>query len=586
MTKEASEKTRKKVTLTTRQGPSGAPLQPRATAVPTNTERTASPVDTDFTHPDLISTVREGRNFLENRLLLVPEGALVTTASLSSALFQISALAKIPREVVQAIRSVAWLLDEVEGDAVAATARDAVNSQLSYMNDELKTMTVHFRDKMSQEIGKQMGNMASTMKKSTEKDTPSPSTGYRDAILRQCSLPEGIDPRIIARVGIRARQFIIDLSAESAMQQLGQTEILDIFNKAVAKVTGEGNSEERKLRTVEKLANKGLLGEFLHDEGAKWLAQQVNADAFISALGKDGNGAQFKKRNHPVIAYYVPLNLNTGSPEHMKEIEEVNNIQAGALVNLRWIKPPARRAPSQTCGHLVLTFSDPDAANRAKTRGLTICNKRVSVSKYKKEPIRCLKCQGWNHIAAECILNVDICGTCGARGHRTSACTNTNSTHCRSCGTDDHTSWARDCPTFIRKCREYDTKHPENDLPYYPSSEPWTWATSVQPPDPSSRYRAEGGFPIRQAAPSKQLRQRKLQFRPAIPSVIGGINMVPATPLISQAPDSSRAPTENRGSRRGPPPARPFFPHPELITLDDLSSEVAHIDSNPPTLPL
>ena len=342
-----------------------------------------------------------------------------------------------------------------------------------------------------------METLASSIKTSTDKDTVTPSTHYRDAILRQRSLLEGIDPRIVARVGIRAWQFILDFPATSAMQQIGQTEVLAIFNKAMVKATGEGNLEEQKLRTVEKLVNKGFLREFLWDEGAKWLTQQKHADAFISALGKDGGGTQFKKRNHLVITYYVLLNLNTDSPEHLKEIEEVNSIQPGALINLHWIKPPARRVPTQTCGHLILMFADPDAANRVKTTGLIICNKRVSVSKYKKEPIRCLKCQGWNHIAAECILNVDICRTCGARGHCTSTCTNTDTIHCRSCGTDNHTSWARDCPTFIRKCKEFDTKHPENDLPYYPSLEPWTWLTSVLPPDPVNRYRAEGGPPIR-----------------------------------------------------------------------------------------
>ena len=329
---------------------------------------------------ELINTVWEGRNFLENRLLLVPEGATVTTASLSSALFQISALAKIPREVVQAIQSVVWLLDEIEGDAVASTAWDMVNCQLSYMNDELKSMTDHFHTELSQEISKQMETMASTIRTSLDKDTSTPPTHYRDAILRQCIIPEGIDPRVLARVGIKACQFIIDFPAESAIQKIGHAEILDIFNKAMVKAMEEGNPEEQKLRTVEKLANKGFLGEFLWDEGAKWLTQQKHADTFISALGKDGNGAHFKKRNHLVIAFYVPLNLNTDSPGHLKEIEEVNNIVPGTLVNLHWIKPPAWRAPTQTCGHLVLTFSDPDTANRAKTTGLIICNKRVSVT--------------------------------------------------------------------------------------------------------------------------------------------------------------------------------------------------------------
>ena len=177
-------------------------------------------------------------------------------------------------------------------------------------------------------------------------------------------------------------------------------------------------------------------------------------------------------------------------------------------------------------------FADPDATNRAKTTGLIICNKRVSVSKYKKEPIRCLKCQGWNHVAAECILNVDICGTCRVRGHHTSACTNTDTIHCRSCGTDNHTSWARDCPTFIRKCKEFDMKHPENNLPYYPSLEPWTWLKSVLPPDPVNRYRAEEGPPIRQAALSKQPRQRKLQFRPAAPSDNNLDSAIPCIPHV------------------------------------------------------
>ena len=203
--KDAPEKTRKKATPTTCQGLSGAPTLPRAIVGTSSIKRMASPpADTTYMHPELINTVREGHNFLENWLLLVPEGALVTMASLSSTLFQISALAKIPREVVQAIHSVAWLLDEIEGDTVAATACDAVNSQLSYMNDKLKTITAHFCSEMSQEIGKQMETMAAGIKTSTVKDTATPLTHYRDAILKQHSLPEGIDPRIIARVGIRA----------------------------------------------------------------------------------------------------------------------------------------------------------------------------------------------------------------------------------------------------------------------------------------------------------------------------------------------------------------------------------------------
>ena len=62
---------------------------------------------------------------------------------------------------------------------------------------------------------------------STEKiaATPTLTTNYRDTVLSQHSLPKGIDPRVIARVGIRAQQFIIDFPAESGFQKIGQAEI-------------------------------------------------------------------------------------------------------------------------------------------------------------------------------------------------------------------------------------------------------------------------------------------------------------------------------------------------------------------------
>ena len=202
--KDATEKTQKKAVPLTHQGPAGTSTCLRATLGTANEERTASPADMTYTHPELINAVQEGQNVLENCLLLVLEGAMATTASLSSALFQILALAKIPREVVQAIWSVVWLLDKIEGDAVAATAWDAMNCQLSYMNDELKTMTDHFHTELRQEISKQMETMAFTIRTSSDKDTSTPSTHYRDAILRQHTIPEGIDPRVLARVGIRA----------------------------------------------------------------------------------------------------------------------------------------------------------------------------------------------------------------------------------------------------------------------------------------------------------------------------------------------------------------------------------------------
>ncbi|KAF8817021.1 hypothetical protein BYT27DRAFT_6955985, partial [Phlegmacium glaucopus] len=406
--------------------------------------RTPSPI-IDVSQPNLIDNAAAARRFLEKRLLFVPEGHPVTTATLAATLHQIAAIERIPREAVEAIRAAAYMLDELDEGAIAATARDAVNDQLAYMNDELKTLTGHFLTTMENEMGKHLA----TVTEATKGLASTTAKSYKEALLGNNPAPVNADPRILAREGIKARQFLLDFPADSDTRELSQVDIVKRFNEAI--VGAGGSATVHKIRSVERLANKGLLGEFLTDEGAKWFAQQNKFDDFVTALGTLGRGACIKKRSHPIIAYYVPLHLNTSNSDHVAEIEEVNGMQNGDLIKIRWAKPPTRRRATQTCGHLVLTFSNPDAANRAKAGGLIICNKRVSVAKYKKEPIRCLKCQGWNHVAAECIKKADICGTCGKDGHRTSDCLTPDKQHCVSCDVDGHPSWARSCPTFARK---------------------------------------------------------------------------------------------------------------------------------------
>ena len=50
--------------------------------------------------------------------------------------------------------------------------------------------------------------------------------------------------------------------------------------------------------------------------------------------------------------------------------------------------------PTQRTAHLLLAFNNVEAANRAITNGLIICNRKCHVERAKREPIQCLKCQG------------------------------------------------------------------------------------------------------------------------------------------------------------------------------------------------
>ena len=193
----------------------------------------------------------------------------------------------------------------------------------------------------------------------------------------------------------------------------------------------------------------------------------------------------------------------------------MHSIPNNSISKLKWAKRPDQRSPSQTVGHLIITFKDPDAANEAILKGLVICNKKVQVSKCRREPVRCLKCQAYNHVAHECILQREICARCG-ENHRTNTCSSTI-TKCTPCNEYGHTSSDRACPTLQRKCRDYETNHPENALPFFPSKESWTWEASPPQPQPSAESIRNQQCPHPHSQRNTTLtgyRQTQLPFQP------------------------------------------------------------------------
>lgn len=468
-----------------------------------------------------ISDAEKGKIYLEETLTFVPAGATPTLDALSTALFQIAAMQGMGRPAVNAVRAVAYLLKEIELEEVTKAIRSIANTQFGEMASDLKEYTEGLKEKVAEVLEKRTevlekktGELVEVMEKAAQQAGSIGNSTYRDALTRSASgAPPDTNPRLAAKESIRQRQALIDLPRDSKLRDCANTVLVGKFSEAMGKAT----SQKHKMRSALKLQNGGILVEMVTDDGTAWLASKANAEAFLRELGEPE--ASFKTRSYNVIAYYVPLSLDPSSEKDRKEIEETNGIPTGVLTKIRWIKPPMRRRPDQRLAHVIITFSDADTANRAIVNGLSICHKRVSVAKCRKEPVRCLKCQGWDHIAAECVVTkeVNVCGTCGARDHWTSKCNQQGVTFCTSCKTDDHTSWDRGCPTFLRKVDELNARDPANDIPFFPARETWTWSQSY----PSQGRRvppAEIQVNYAQAGSQKnRYRQTQLNFDPAAP---------------------------------------------------------------------
>ena len=291
------------------------------------------------------------------------------------------------------------------------------------------------------------------------------------------SHPVSLVPRLQAREAIKARQVLLDfedtLGPEvGALLDGSITALKDRLDEALRQSDEDGAQVSHRTRVVSKLRNGGVLMELDSDSAAEWFAQGRIQQVFMQKLP---HGVNIKHRLYHTVVQFIPLSFWPEKESDLQEVEEVNGIKMGDIVRARWIKPVARRTPSQTCGHAVLVFSTPEAANEALAHGLFICQKKVYAEKCKKEPIHCLKCHGWGHLAHDCAAPHDICGTC-AQHHRTSTCTNAAHPHCISCGIAGHASWDRNCLVFQHKCAEMNNRLEENNMPYYPTLEVWTQA--------------------------------------------------------------------------------------------------------------
>jgi hypothetical protein len=480
-----------------------------------------------------VSNAEEGIRYLEHTLLTVP-GAPLSADTLSGALFQVSMLPGIrgSKANSNAVRAIAFTLAGIESQDRSQLLTSAVVEKLEEhleltrqetlaatkeQEKKLAEITLAATEKIEVYTKTMMEGLKAVAQGINENAATitETSTKYRDALLQSnpASNPTNsntapklnhlapLPPRVQAREGVRARQILIDIAPDPTTGSIALAEdsistLKEKLDKAL--MASDPGVCDSRTKAVTRLRNGGILMELDSDEAVDWFAHQRIRDNF---LGKLHPSASIKPRTFQIVVQFIPLTFRPDRDTDIRELEEVNGLEKGDILQARWIKPASRRSPSQTCGHAILSLTSPQAANEILSHGLFICHKKVYAEKCKKEPLRCLKCHGWSHLARDCLAAHDTCGTCSQR-HRTSNCTNTQRPHCVPCGIAGHASWDRNCPIFQRKCSELNDRVDENNMPYFPTVEIWTQVreppktiyVSTAPPPPRSaqndRHRA------------------------------------------------------------------------------------------------
>lgn len=245
----------------------------------------------------------------------------------------------------------------------------------------------------------------------------------------------------------------------------------------------DDGAPEGNIKAVQPLHSGAIIIELDSKNLANWLRSPAGRQSLEDKLGPL---VSLRERTFGIVLQYLPISLKIDHDEFLRKCEEENTLPARSLHSIHWIKPPQRRTKEQQRAFALLQVADVGTANDILKEGLCIQSNRITVQKDKKEPIRCVKCQRFGHIARNCRNPADTCGTCG-NSHRTAECNAYRTERCINCKNTHHTSWSRACPEFKRQCDIIDAKYPENHMPFFPTELPWTQA--IHPPkSPETRH--------------------------------------------------------------------------------------------------
>lgn len=182
--------------------------------------------------------------------------------------------------------------------------------------------------------------------------------------------------RAKAREAIRARQILVDLNKQQKTTTdngavIAETTLIERANTALKEIIPD-NFAGSKFTAALRLRNGGILFEMNRADTVSWLRKSPNRENFADSFKP---ACKIKERQYTVIVPFVPLTFNPENKIHLRETEEANDLQERDIARAQWIKPPSQREKKQTVGHLMLTFANPETANKALTEGIQICNK-------------------------------------------------------------------------------------------------------------------------------------------------------------------------------------------------------------------
>ncbi|KAI0993153.1 hypothetical protein K3495_g15031 [Podosphaera aphanis] len=220
--------------------------------------------------------------------------------------------------------------------------------------------------------------------------------------------------------------------------------------------------DEEEKKTISKLTSEELVKRIGRAEiiGAR---NMVNGQVKVYFTGKETKEqmeinkdwtrklaatAQVASPTFQVLVHDMPLSFEPENPEHLKRIQEANQlyIMGIHIERAAWLKKT--KIPGKTAGSLIVWFNQAEHADKAISKGIMWGYELKATEIFRSgfRAMQCYNCQKYGHIAKACTADAK-CGHC-AGTHNSRDCSKKQELRCVNCG-KKHASWNQACPIRI-----------------------------------------------------------------------------------------------------------------------------------------
>ena len=323
-----------------------------------------------------VHSAEEGEKYLHSKLLSLANHPF-TLEHISSTLFHISQIEGIPLLVVEAVHTIAFIVDK---ECVSHTAKVLIE----HIKDMVASKVVAA---ISLHLGELLIASECISEASDKIFTPNSTPTAAPKITKSYANTIKMSPTTttLACVVVKEHQVLLD-PQEGHSLCLDNTPSIEISNKLAEIIDNirDDDTPSVQIKAITKLRNRGLIVEMDNTESAKWIKSDNIANQFLTALDIP---TCFKQQLYPILVPFLPISLDIDDPEWIHTVEVENNLERGDIEGARWIKQKERCSSHQRVAHAIFTLANTDIANTLLRDRLYVQKEKLHPKKDKCEPI-------------------------------------------------------------------------------------------------------------------------------------------------------------------------------------------------------